>query len=299
MQGREREVLELPLDRVDAEPMGERREDLERLLRLLVLLGLGHRLDRAHVVQPVGELDQDDPDVRGHRDDHLAVVLGLRLVVRLERDPGQLRDAVDEPGDLLAELSRTSSSDADVSSTVSCSSAAHSVSVSRRSPAQIFATPTGWLMKSSPDLRRWSACFSQANTNACSHHLAPVDGDRGVVGMLGDDREQIAEHPGLVRGQLRAGDRCRGLLVAVDPARAGTRIRALSASSAVPARPVAARNGGIGSVASSVRPPGVSVVSGIARRPGIAAGRRGTRATARARCAVRPGRRAPSRRGQG
>ena len=55
-----------------------------------------------------------------------------------------------------------------VSSTVSCSSAAHSVAVSSRMPAQIFATPTGWTMNSSPDLRRWSAWCSQANTNAFS-----------------------------------------------------------------------------------------------------------------------------------
>ena len=39
-----------------------------------------------------------------------------------------------------------------MSSTVSCSSAAHSVAVSRRMPAQILATPTGWVMKSSPGL---------------------------------------------------------------------------------------------------------------------------------------------------
>ena len=58
---------------------------------------------RAHVVQAIGELDQDDPHVRGHRDHHLAVVLGLRLVAALEGDPGQLGDAVDEPGDRLAE----------------------------------------------------------------------------------------------------------------------------------------------------------------------------------------------------
>ena len=64
--------------------------------------------------------------------------------------------------------SRTSSSDAVVSSTVSCSSAAHSVSVSSRMPAQMRATPTGWVMKSSPDWRRWSAWCSQANRNACS-----------------------------------------------------------------------------------------------------------------------------------
>ena len=71
------------------------------------------------------------------------------------------RPAISSPN-----ASRTSSSDALVSSTVSCRSAAHSVSVSRRMPAQIFATPTGWVMKSSPDWRRWSAWCSQAKTKA-------------------------------------------------------------------------------------------------------------------------------------
>ena len=104
MERRERQVLELPLDRVDAEPVRQRREDLERLLGLLLLLLLRHRLDRAHVVQAIGELDQDDPDVLGHRDHHLAVVLGLAVVAALEGDPGELRDAVDERGDLVAEL---------------------------------------------------------------------------------------------------------------------------------------------------------------------------------------------------
>ena len=89
MQRLEGEVLELPLDGVDTEPVGDRRVDVERLARLLDLLLLGHRRDRAHVVQPVGELDQDDPDVRGHRHHHLAVVLGLRLVARLEGQPGR------------------------------------------------------------------------------------------------------------------------------------------------------------------------------------------------------------------
>ena len=100
----EREVLELPLERVDPEPVRERRVDLERLLRLLHLLLLAEVLDRPHVVEPVGELDQDDPHVLGHRDDHLPVVLRLRLLAALELDPRQLRDALDELGDLGAEL---------------------------------------------------------------------------------------------------------------------------------------------------------------------------------------------------
>ena len=55
-------------------------------------------------MQAVGELDEDDADVLRHRDDHLPVVLGLGLLAALERDPRQLRDALDELGDLGAEL---------------------------------------------------------------------------------------------------------------------------------------------------------------------------------------------------
>ncbi len=80
VEGLEREVLELPLERVDPEPVRERRVDLERLLRLLHLLLLAEVLDRPHVVEAVGELDEDDPHVLGHRDDHLAVVLRLGLL---------------------------------------------------------------------------------------------------------------------------------------------------------------------------------------------------------------------------
>ena len=104
MQGREGEVFELPLDAVDAQPMRQRRVDLERLLGLLDLLLLAQVAERAHVVQAVGELDQDDADIFGHRHDHLAVVLGLLLFGRGEADLGQLGDAVDEHGDLVAEL---------------------------------------------------------------------------------------------------------------------------------------------------------------------------------------------------
>ena len=104
MQRLEREVLELPLERVDAEPVRERRVHLERLARLLRLLLLPLVLDRPHVVEAVGELDEDDADVLRHRDDHLPVVLGLGLLAALEADPRQLRDALDELRDLGAEL---------------------------------------------------------------------------------------------------------------------------------------------------------------------------------------------------
>ncbi len=55
-------------------------------------------------MEAVGELDQDDALVLRHREHHLAVVLGLRLLAALEVDPRQLRDALDELADLVADL---------------------------------------------------------------------------------------------------------------------------------------------------------------------------------------------------
>src|SRR5256885_1059801 len=81
LQVAEGEVLELDLDPLDAEPVGERRVDVESLLRDAVLrLGL-HVLEGPHVVGPVGELDEDDANVLRHRDQHLAEVLGLLLLL--------------------------------------------------------------------------------------------------------------------------------------------------------------------------------------------------------------------------
>ena len=167
-------------------------------------------------MQPVGELDQDDPDVLGHRDHHLAVVLGLAVVAALEGDARELGHAVHELGDLLAELVSTSSSDALVSSTVSCRSAAQSVAVSSRMPAQILATPTGCTMKSSPLARRWSAWRSQANTNAFSTSSRSTCLG-GLVGVLLDHGEQVAEQHALVVGELglRAGGVATVLVVRV------------------------------------------------------------------------------------
>ncbi len=104
MEGGEREVLQLPADRFDPQPVSQRRVDLQRLLGLLELLLLAQVAEGAHVVQPVGQLDQDHPDVLGHGDDHLADVLGLLLLDRAEGHLRQLGDAVDQEGDFVAEL---------------------------------------------------------------------------------------------------------------------------------------------------------------------------------------------------
>ena len=100
MQRLEGAILELPLERVDTEPMGQRGVDLERLLGRLHLLLLAQGGDRAHVVRAIGELDQHHPQILGHRHDHLAVVLDLGLLAAGEADPGELGDAVDQQRDI-------------------------------------------------------------------------------------------------------------------------------------------------------------------------------------------------------
>jgi hypothetical protein len=55
-------------------------------------------------VQAVGQLDQDDPDVAGHGQQHLAEALGLLLLLGGELDAVQLGQAVDEVGHLRAEF---------------------------------------------------------------------------------------------------------------------------------------------------------------------------------------------------
>ena len=104
VQCREREVLELPLHLVDAEAMRNRCVHLERLAGVLQLLLLGQRAERAHVVQAVGELHDHDPHVARHRQHHLAIALGLRLLARVEVDARELGHPVDEQRYVVAEL---------------------------------------------------------------------------------------------------------------------------------------------------------------------------------------------------
>ena len=61
-------------------------------------------LERAHVVQAVGEFDEHDADVVDHGEHHLAQILGLRFFPRREIDLADLGDAFDDVRDLLAKF---------------------------------------------------------------------------------------------------------------------------------------------------------------------------------------------------
>ena len=97
------QILELELDRVQSEALGDRRVDLQSLAGAAAPLDRRHHAEGAHVVHAVGELDHDDADVAHHRQQHLAKALGLRFLAVLELDLIELADAVDQFGDDLAE----------------------------------------------------------------------------------------------------------------------------------------------------------------------------------------------------
>ena len=61
-------------------------------------------LQRAHVVKAIGEFDQNDAKVGDHRQQHFAERLGLLLFLRDERVARNLRDAIDELRDVVAEM---------------------------------------------------------------------------------------------------------------------------------------------------------------------------------------------------
>ena len=66
--------------------------------------GLSMIAQRAHVVQAVGQLDQQHADVVGDRQHQLAEILRLLGALGEEFQLGQLGDAVDQVGDLVAEI---------------------------------------------------------------------------------------------------------------------------------------------------------------------------------------------------
>ena len=216
MERCEGQVLELPLDRVDAEPVGQRGEDVERLARLLLLLVLGHRAERAHVVQAIGELDQDDPDVLGHRDHHLAVVLGLAVVAALEGDAGQLGHAVDQLAHLLAELlPHLVERSARVLDGVVQQRGAQGGRVHPHPRADLGHSDRvhDEVLAAGPAL----VGVARAREDERARDQVAIDRLGGLLGVLLHHREQVPEQYALVVGQagLRTGGAAR--VVFVDP----------------------------------------------------------------------------------
>ncbi len=99
----ERQVLELFPHLLHAHAAGERRIDVERLLcRHAARLGRAV-FERAHVVQPVGKLDQQHTHVVGDGQQKLAQVFGLLGLFGDEVELFQLGQTFDQGADVAAE----------------------------------------------------------------------------------------------------------------------------------------------------------------------------------------------------
>jgi hypothetical protein len=98
------EIFELVLHPVHAEPLRQRRVDVHRLPRdpAAAFIALD-KPQRLHVMQPVGELDEQDPNVLGHGEDELAEILGLLCLIGLQLDPRQLGHTINQPCDVRTE----------------------------------------------------------------------------------------------------------------------------------------------------------------------------------------------------
>ena len=99
------EILQLPFDICDAEAVRQRGVNVQRLLSRAFLVRLGHGRQRAHVVEPVTELYEQDSRVFGHGHEHLAHRRRLGRRPRVERDPLQLGDTVHDLGHHRAKVS--------------------------------------------------------------------------------------------------------------------------------------------------------------------------------------------------
>ena len=90
---------------IHADPLGQRRVDIHRLARdQLAFLRRLDEVQRAHVVQPVGQLDQQHADILGHGEQELAQVFGRAFILGHGLDLGKLGHPVDQPRDLGAEM---------------------------------------------------------------------------------------------------------------------------------------------------------------------------------------------------
>ena len=103
IEGAEGQILQLLAHFLHAHAPGQRRVDVERLLGDAPARGRRHEVQRAHVVQAVGELDQQHADVVGDRQQQLAQVLGLLGLARDQLEPLQLGQALDQRADFGAE----------------------------------------------------------------------------------------------------------------------------------------------------------------------------------------------------
>ena len=98
VEGVEPQVLELHAHAVHAQAHGDGGVDIQCFPGDAPGLGRLQYSQGAHIVEPVGQLDQDDANIPGHGQGHFLEVLGLFFLEGLELHLGELADPVHQLG---------------------------------------------------------------------------------------------------------------------------------------------------------------------------------------------------------
>ena len=94
-------VLQFPFHLLNTKTVGKGCVNIHGLPALDQLLGRALVLHSAHIVQPVSDLNQHNPDVLGHGHEHLPQILHLLLLRAGEIGTGQLGNALHQFGGSL------------------------------------------------------------------------------------------------------------------------------------------------------------------------------------------------------
>ncbi len=101
----EGQVFESLLQFLHAQPVSEWRIDVESFASCALLLPRRHGRDRLHIVEAIGQLDDEHPCVLGNCEHHLSHRRGLLGFLAIEVHPVEFGDAVDNASGSFAEVS--------------------------------------------------------------------------------------------------------------------------------------------------------------------------------------------------
>lgn len=83
-----RQIFQFFLDPVQADPLGQRGIYLNRFTGdTLTLFRFADMMKRAHIMNPVGQFDQQNADILGHGQNQLTEIFSLFALRRLAFDP--------------------------------------------------------------------------------------------------------------------------------------------------------------------------------------------------------------------
>ena len=104
VQGGEGKILELAPDLSHAQAVSDGSVDFHGLLGNPLPSLHRKEFQSPHIVEPVGQLDQDDSDVVHHGQEHLAKILRLAGFLGVKAELVDLGEPVDDVGNVLAEF---------------------------------------------------------------------------------------------------------------------------------------------------------------------------------------------------